>query len=253
MATTDRRSVLRAIGIGTGSAVAGCLGSGSDANASVAAIETSYPTVAGAQYYVHGGPVDDPDEPPVRFESLPPQARLDAANGIVRPWYVTSRSPEILDWDRRPVAYRGTPFTVGAGVADGVHRRDPDALELVSIDATVVGSELEVALTNELEDALTVAHYGRPCFGVLTAVSGSTTLLDHELYGTNAAVRTNDVVRTEQFPSRDRTETIAPGESLRESYRIRESLPDESTVWLSVPIETAVYSEIVTGTISLEA
>lgn len=249
----DRRAALRAIGIGTVSAVAGCLGSATEPDASVASIETSYPTVAGAQYYVHGEPVDDPDESPVRFESLSPQARLEVANGIVRPQYVTSRSPDILD-STRTVEYRGTAFTIGAGVADGFRRRDPDVFELVSLDARIVDSELVIELINDRDGPLTVSHYGYPCFGVLTAVNGTTaTLLDHGLYEVNDAVRTDGIVRTDERYPRDRTETIAPGEPLRESYRIDGALPDESTVWFSAPIETEAYSEILAATISLEA
>lgn len=251
----ERRSVLRTLGVGAGSAVAGCLVDRGRSAASVAAIKTAYPTAAAAQYYVHGEPVDEPDDPPVRFDSLSPQARLEVANGIARPQYVTSRSPEILDLEQPTVACQGEPFRTSVGITDGVRRRDPDVVDLVGLEATVSGSELELVLTNELEEPITISHYGRPYFGALVAVNGSTTLLHHDWYEENEAIRTRgtgtEIVSTDRFPSRDRTETLTPGVSLRESYRIRESPPDESVVWLSVPFESDTYRETLTARITL--
>lgn len=265
----DRRSVLRSIAVGTISAVGGCTGSGRSrgSSASVSEIETRYPDFAG-YYAVTGNPVDDPERTPVQFEALSPESRLEVANGISRALYQTDRSPHLTEDDRHrePITYQGSTFDMAVAVADVFDEPehgpgyDPDWREPVEFDARVEEDELAFTLTNELDDPLEVHHYGRPYFGVLTAVNGTPALLDHEQYDANEFIRTGDVVRAVSSYEIDRRVTpLSPGTSLRESYALPDGLPDESTIWLSVPIgdeSTDLFgnrTRRVAATISIEA
>jgi hypothetical protein len=242
----DRRSVLRSIAVGTVPAVGGCAESGlhSRSTASVVGIETSYPDFAG-HYTVEGTLVDDPERTPVQFEALTPGSRIEVANGISRVLYRTDQPPQLTEdgKHREPITYQGSTFDVGVSVADVFREpeygpdHDPDWREPVEIDSRVEGGDLAVTLTNELVDPLDVHHYGRPYFGVVTAVNGRPALLDHEQYDTNEFVRTEDVVRASSSSEiAGQTTPLSSGTSLRESYDLPNPLPDESTIWLSVTI-----------------
>lgn len=249
----DRRTYLRSLGVGT-VAVAGCLtggdrdgsddgdGTGDDVGL---AVQTRYPLFSAAYYSLTGSLAEESDGEPVPFGELPRQARIEVANAVSRDRYVTDGPVSVLDTDvhHDAVSYGGSPVTVAVAVADRFREPehgpegDPDWRDPVSVDASVTDGELVVALANELERPLAVHHYGRPYFGVLTAVDDASVHLPHDRYAENEFVREGDVYRTERVRGSSlRSETLSPGEELSETYGLPASVPDGSTVWLSAPI-----------------
>lgn len=286
----DRRRFLASLAVGSVPAVAGCLGGirapdrtappaaldsedfpeslcstpSRDHAPPVSEIETAYPRFA-SHYVVTARPVADPDRRPVPFERLSPGGRFEVANAVGRGLYLSGRNTlRYTDPDPDVVSYRGSTFDVDVGVADvfGPDRGpcyDEDWTDPVGLDAGVEGGELTVTLTNALDARLAVHHYGRPYFGVLTAVGESATVIEHDAYEGNDRIRTDGVVTTERTPEAEReTEALTPGGALQESYRLPDALPAESRIWLSVPIgddSTELFGDretTMTATVTLE-
>lgn len=242
----NRRSVLHSIAIGTVSTVGGCLGRGvsSDSTASILEIKTHYPDFGG-YYAVKGTLMDDSERTPVQFEELPSKSQIEVANSIRRTRYLTDQPPQLTKNNQHsePITYQGSTFNIDISVADVVakpkHGPDYDSnwREPVTFNARVEDGTLTVTLTNELDYPLDIYHYGRPYFGVLTAINGTTVLLSHEQYDANEYIQTEDVIRAISSHEIERqAKSLSPGNSLRESYALPNDLPDESTIWLSLPI-----------------
>lgn len=194
-------------------------------------------------YTVRGNLVADPEQP-TSFAELSPENRVMVASAITRAGYLTYESPQLSTSGNDPiVAYDGASFDVTVSVAD-IFREpehgpeyDPDWTDPVSLDARVLDDTLVLTLTNELDVPLDVHHFGRPYFGVLTAVSETPTLLPHDRYEENEFIRTEPIVHTVGLLELERrAEPLDPGDSLQDGYDLPESLPAESTVWLSLPI-----------------
>ncbi|NGM69558.1 hypothetical protein G6M89_11170 [Natronolimnobius sp. AArcel1] len=247
----DRRSFLGSAAIGAAGVLAGCLSAG----VTVTSAETSYPSAAGAVYELRSELTDEPQEPSIPFDSLSREQRLEVANAIHRGEYMITESPAISEGDVSNVDYRDRTFTVSYSVGDGMgHGQNPDTLDFVTFDATATGTELECSLTNSHSAPLEVSHTGRPYFGVSVAVGETVTLLGHDRYVENNTIEIDPITRQPPQPTRERTTTIEPGESLTEAYVIGDSVPTDAVVYVSTLIRNDALSihEFPTGRFSLE-
>lgn len=244
----DRRSFLRCAAFGVVPGTVGCLGRRAPVSrgSSVGNVETSYPRLSAASYDVDAEPLEPGDSlvnvggGPISFEELSAANRVEVANAIHRGLYWTDDSGLVsADRHNAVVTYRGSRFALGVGVADRWSTEhgpgnDLDWTDPVDLAVDVAGGELRVALTNELDVDLPVYHFGRPYFGVLVAVAGTTVVLDHDHYEENDLVRTSGIVTTGDVREADRRRAaLAPGESLDESYALPDRLPAESKVHVS--------------------
>ncbi len=212
--------------------------------ARVTGVTTAYPSF-GARYEIDASSVSEPETEPVAFEDLARESRIEVANGITRAWCLSS-PPAFHDSEHygAPIRYRGSTFSVRVDDRQPLGyppRRGPDWRAPLGFDGRVEDRALTVTATNELDAPLDVNHYGPPYFGVLTAVGDEPVLLPHNGYDPNPFIDTSGVVRAYPASAIDshngyRTETLAPGESLRETYLLPEALPPTSTVRLSVPM-----------------
>gem|GEM_PF-4423259 len=294
-----RRAYLRSTGAAVGgvaiSALGGCLGSGDDGEDSATGdgdgdggtgddatdggraddggedrretvdVDLSYPKFQAAYYTIEGTPSDAAAA--IEFADLSAESRLEVANAVTQARYVTD-APAVLEdgAHTEPVGFRGESFSLSVAVADQFREPehgpdgDPDWRDPVAIRATVGGSELSVAVENRLEQPLPVSHYGRPYFGALIAVNGtSATPLEHEAYSSNPTITTEGILRTGALRSiPDTVDTLAQGESLTETYQLPADLPDVARVWLSAEIGGEAIdllgnrSTTVTGTARLD-
>lgn len=258
-----RRTYLRSLALGA-TVTAGCLetGSGQEGDASVSDVELRYPQFSAATYHVSASPVQEFEGEPVPFGECSRQSRIEIANGVARAEYRTGESPAVLEADRHHevVDYRGTPVSLTVSVADRFQEpehgpdADPDWEDPIAVDASVAEGELTVELRNGHGEPIPVFHYGRPYLGVLTAVGGTATPLEHQRYEDNEFVRTGDPLRTERVRHSDRQrETLAPGDSLTESYVLPSSLPETATVWFAIPIGDETTDPLGNGRTSLAA
>lgn len=242
----DRRTFVRSLAVGAVAASAGCLGdrsaTGTPTATSDESVEFHYPHFPPTYYSTRAERAtdsgSDSDATPREFASLSADARLEFAIAVHRDRYVSGRSPLLHEeLDRRPVDYRGRTFDVGVSVVDAFQEAehgpeaDPNWVHPVAVEYEVGDGELSLSITNRLDVDLPYHHLGRPHFGVVTAVADSVTVLDHERYGDNEFVTTDELVRTEDvYFSQRTTTTLAPGDSLRETYRIPDGLSGEATV-----------------------
>lgn len=257
-----RRTYLRSLGPAALAATAGCLegddppgdagdpedepdGDGPIATGDDLQVETAWPEFAAAYYSIGASPADDPDEEPVPLADLPRQARVEVANAVSRPRYLTSDSPTVLDRDAHQdvVDYRGTPVSIAVAVADRFGEPehgpegDPDWRPPVAVEASAADGQLSLSARNQLDEPLAVHHYGRPYFGVLTAVAEDAVPLQHERYADNEHVRAGDPPRTDRVRHAEyRTETLDPDEALVETYGIPDEAGAGAAVWFEVPV-----------------
>lgn len=180
----------------------------------------------------------------VDFTELSSAERIEVANAIGRSQYLTA-DPAVLDAERHheTVAYRGDAYDITVAVADRFQepehgpRGDSDWRAPITVETVTDGTHCWVRLRNELDQPLPIHHYGRPCFGVLTAVGESAATLDHPAYDENASIHTDGTIRTERIGGeRRRTDRLAAGASVTERYALPPSLPENSRVWVSVRI-----------------
>lgn len=244
----DRRTFVRGFAVGAVPASAGCL-SGRSATGTPTAtpdesVELRYPLFPPTYYFTRAERVTDSatasESTSREFAALPAAARVEFATAVHRDRYLAARSP-LLDEDlhQATVAYRGQTFDVGVGVADAFREAehgpeaDPDWVDPVALEYGVGDGELALSITNRLDVDLPYHHLGRPYFGVVAAVTDSVTVLDHDRYEGNEFVTTDDLVRTADVRRSERTATtLAPGDSLREAYRVPDGLSGPATIWL---------------------
>lgn len=206
-------------------------------------VDLAYPKFRASYYTIEGSPSDAP--PAIEFADLSAESRLEVANAVTQPRYVTDVAAVLEDAAHtQPVGFRGESFSLSVAVADRFREPehgpdgDPDWRDPVAIRATVGGGDLSIALENRLEQPLPVSHYGPPDFGALIAVDGTDAVpLEHEAYESNPTITTEGILRTGALRSiPDTVETLGEGESLTETYQLPADVPEDARVWLSAEI-----------------